>query len=201
MKTSHPFYAVGFAVVASFLAAACSASNDGSGGDTGDEQDVKSLAKCGGIAGLACHSGTTCVDDPSDSCDPEAGGRDCSGVFINAATAKRCGGFAGLSCSSGSVCVDDPTDNCNPESGGADCSGFCVKGATVAHPSCATVRCASGTHCEMKGLNGGAAVAVCLADPPPPPNPTCATVRCVSGTHCEMKGLNGGAAVAVCIRN
>ncbi len=35
---------------------------------------------CGGIAGIACPSGESCVDDPSDSCDPTAGGADCPGL-------------------------------------------------------------------------------------------------------------------------
>lgn len=37
---------------------------------------------CGGIAGLPCPSGLTCVDDPSDHCDPNAGGADCSGICV-----------------------------------------------------------------------------------------------------------------------
>ncbi len=35
---------------------------------------------CGGIAGIQCPAGQACVDDPNDSCDPEAGGADCSGL-------------------------------------------------------------------------------------------------------------------------
>lgn len=38
---------------------------------------------CGGIAGLPCPKGKVCVDDPSDSCDPATGGRDCSGMCVN----------------------------------------------------------------------------------------------------------------------
>jgi hypothetical protein len=34
---------------------------------------------CGGIAGIACPEGSSCVDDPNDSCDPERGGADCAG--------------------------------------------------------------------------------------------------------------------------
>lgn len=132
MFRKSPLYVLSFALVASFFTAACSASSDG--GTTGDENDVKSLAKCGGITGLACSGGKTCVDDPTDSCDPQKGGRDCIGVCINAAATKKCGGFAGLTCSSTSTCVDDPTDSCDPSAGGADCSGFCVKGGGPATP-------------------------------------------------------------------
>jgi hypothetical protein len=35
---------------------------------------------CGGFAGIECPDGYQCVDDPSDGCDPNAGGADCAGV-------------------------------------------------------------------------------------------------------------------------
>lgn len=38
---------------------------------------------CGGIAGLPCQAGFVCVDDATDSCDPTAGGADCSGVCVH----------------------------------------------------------------------------------------------------------------------
>lgn len=47
--------------------------------------------------------------------------------------------------------------------------------------SCANVRCAAGTHCEMKGINGGA-VPACIADAPPPP--PCNKTGC-SGQICS----------------
>ena len=37
---------------------------------------------CGGIAGLPCPEGYTCVDDPRDDCDPLAGGADCGGICV-----------------------------------------------------------------------------------------------------------------------
>jgi hypothetical protein len=37
---------------------------------------------CGGIAGFPCPAGLTCVDDPSDTCDPAHGGADCGGVCM-----------------------------------------------------------------------------------------------------------------------
>jgi len=41
----------------------------------------KCIQFCGGIAGFACHEANeTCVDDPSDSCDPANGGADCGGL-------------------------------------------------------------------------------------------------------------------------
>lgn len=44
--------------------------------------EPKPLA-CGGIAGTQCASGQVCVDDPTDTCDPSQGGRDCSGICAN----------------------------------------------------------------------------------------------------------------------
>src|SRR5438477_9468722 len=82
-------------------------------------------------------------------------------------------------------------------------SNYCYAGGKshVAHNgacttlTCKTVTCASGAHCEMKGLNGGA-VPVCIDDSPID-HPTCLTLTCASGYHCEEKGINGGA-IAVC---
>jgi len=48
--------------------------------------------------------------------------------------------------------------------------------------TCANVRCTASTHCEMKGINGGA-VPVCIANPPPPPAAACVTSGC-SGQVC-----------------
>lgn len=47
--------------------------------DTPDKPD-KPPVTCGGIGGIQCPDGQTCVDDPNDTCDPEAGGADCGGV-------------------------------------------------------------------------------------------------------------------------
>jgi len=53
-----------------------------------DEPTITSLrAKqkipCGGFAGLACLEGLTCVDDPSDDCDPKNGDANCIGMCIH----------------------------------------------------------------------------------------------------------------------
>lgn len=38
---------------------------------------------CGGIAGIQCAAGKTCVDDPADDCDPTKGGADCGGICVD----------------------------------------------------------------------------------------------------------------------
>lgn len=150
----------------SALGVACSGSEStdltqGVGND--DDEELSKLQACGGIAGLKCSSGKVCVDDPRDSCNPGKGGRDCMGVCVDPSKTARCGGIAGLVCKTGQVCVDDPKDSCNPSAGGRDCMGYCVKVQTGSGPHCPTIRCASGFHCEEKGINGGS-IGVCIHD-------------------------------------
>lgn len=176
-----------------FVIPACAANTDDesstASGDTGDEQDLRGVKHCGGIAGLKCSSGLTCVDDPIDSCDPANGGADCSGLCVDVKTAPKCGGIAGLTCASGLTCVDNPADGCDPSKGGADCMGVCVKAAC--DPKLAlTVTCKPGTAFDT-------AKCACVA---PASHLTCATVDCQRGYHCEMKGINGGS-VPACIKD
>jgi hypothetical protein len=56
-------------------------------GDRDKDKDEKGA--CGGIGGLQCPDGLTCVDDPSDSCDPEQGGADCMGMCVKSEI-KKC---------------------------------------------------------------------------------------------------------------
>lgn len=64
------------------LGTACSVSEDEEVTDIGiSEDEVNASGQfCGGIAGIPCPSGYTCVDDPTDSCDPNLGGADCGGI-------------------------------------------------------------------------------------------------------------------------
>lgn len=81
---------------------------------------------CGGIAGIPCAEGQTCVDDPSDDCDAKHGGADCGGICVAKPKPTVCGGFAGTPCPNGQTCVDDPSDDCDPQRGGSDCGGICI---------------------------------------------------------------------------
>jgi hypothetical protein len=45
---------------------------------------------CGGIAGIQCPGGQKCVDNPNDSCDPNNGGADCSGMCVSCTDNVAC---------------------------------------------------------------------------------------------------------------
>jgi hypothetical protein len=108
----------------------CSSGDPGGTATTAEQAEELKLPPrpaqfCGGIAGFPCPEGQTCVDDPSDDCDPANGGADCGGICV-ASTPAFCGGIAGFPCPAGQVCIDDPRDDCDPKHGGADCGGICV---------------------------------------------------------------------------
>lgn len=50
---------------------------------------AKQKIPCGGFAGLECPDDLTCVDDPSDACDPAQGGADCIGMCIKPKKGKK----------------------------------------------------------------------------------------------------------------
>lgn len=82
---------------------------------------------CGGFAGRRCTDTTQlCIDDPTDSCDPNNGGADCSGICIpNRCMTVRCA--AGYHC--------DPVA----------ASGPCVP--DIVRDPCANFACPAGQHC------------------------------------------------------
>ena len=67
---------------------------------------------CGGFANIPCPDGQSCIDDPNDGCDPNAGGADCGGMCVKTET---CGD---AQCAPGFVC-------CNPV------MGICTKPGMV----------------------------------------------------------------------
>jgi hypothetical protein len=104
--------------------------------------------QCGGFAGLPCPANEDCVDDPNDSCDPNHGGADCSGICVTpksdagsapadagnpppqdagtrAMGGESCGGFrvTFVECAGGLQCVDDP----GGPSQAVDGPGVCVR--------------------------------------------------------------------------
>jgi len=52
---------------------------------------------CGGIAGIACGAGEECIDDTTDSCDPNNGGADCSGICVPASSSSSVSSVASSS--------------------------------------------------------------------------------------------------------
>jgi hypothetical protein len=60
---------------------------------------AQKVQRCGGIAGIQCPGGGKCVDDSSDSCDPNNGGADCGGI---------CQCIETVSCISGDVFDSSP---------------------------------------------------------------------------------------------
>lgn len=79
---------------------------------SGAEVPPEEPSFCGGIAGIPCPAGETCVDDPDDGCDPTQGGADCGGVCV---AGESCGS---VTCGPGTVC-------CNP------LRGICTKPGMV----------------------------------------------------------------------
>jgi hypothetical protein len=61
----------------------------GIGNDDKDKDKGTDKRACGGIGGLQCPDGLTCVDDPSDTCNPEQGGADCMGMCVKSEV-KKC---------------------------------------------------------------------------------------------------------------
>ena len=59
---------------------ACEAAAAGVSIDHPGECKKSEPRACGGIAGIPCPEGQTCVDDPRDDCDPKRGGADCPGI-------------------------------------------------------------------------------------------------------------------------
>ncbi len=121
---------------------------------------------CGGIAGIPCPGGETCVDNPNDLCDPQDGGADCPGMCVP----TFCGGIAGIPCPGDEICVDDPSDGCDPQNGGADCGGICVPDSFCG--GIAGIPCPDGEMCIddptdlCDPLNGGADCGgICVPDP------------------------------------
>ena len=79
---------------------------------------------CGGIAGILCSNGLSCIDDPNDLCDPMNGGADCEGLCVPRVIPQSCGSRGLSPCPNGQTCFDlDPTDSCYLS---ADCPGVCV---------------------------------------------------------------------------
>jgi len=83
---------------------------------------------CGGIAGIQCPGSGTCVDDPSDGCDPAHGGADCGGL---------CQCVQNVLCVRGSHFDSSPkVCACVPDAGTSCGSVTCAPGTVCCNASC-----------------------------------------------------------------
>jgi hypothetical protein len=171
MSLSKIVFAFGFTSL-STLAIACSGNPDGSVTDeTADNVGTEELHNsiCGGIAGIHCPTGYECQltahhPDATGKCIKAKG----EGAF--------CGGFGGISCPKGYTCelggnYPDASGTCHKSGNVCVQNVLCVQGSRwdgllcqcVSQPTCLTLTCAKGYHCEMKGINGGS-IGVCLSN-------------------------------------
>jgi hypothetical protein len=105
--------------------------HDGHKSDSKSQGMDKKELPCGGPSVIKCPKGMSCVDDPSDKCDPTKDGLNCPGKCVagggeETKVKQPCGGPSRIKCSGGMVCIDDPSDNCDPTRDGLDCKGMCV---------------------------------------------------------------------------
>lgn len=84
---------------------ACSAANQGMSVASDGECPVEP-AFCGGIAGIQCPDGQTCIDNPDDGCDPANGGADCGGICVDEPDPNSCEGSCGGQAAGGCWCDD-----------------------------------------------------------------------------------------------
>jgi hypothetical protein len=170
MSLSKIVFAFAFASTAA-LAVACSGNPEdamsNADGDQATEEIHNSI--CGGIAAIKCPTGYQCqltshIPDVAGKCVKAKG----EGAF--------CGGFGGISCPRGYSCelagnYPDASGTCHKTGNVCVENVLCAQGERwdslfcecVKAPTCLTLTCAKGYHCEMKGLNGGA-VGVCLSN-------------------------------------
>jgi hypothetical protein len=130
---------------------------------------------CGGIAGFPCPGLGKCVDDPSDSCDPNAGGADCGGI---------CSCIDNVSCVAGTVFDSSPSVcSCVPQTppicNGPVCAIYCANGYLLDASGCPSCGCnpSPPTACP---------VAKCPSPAPAAPNVICADGTTVGGPACVV---------------
>lgn len=153
---------------------------------------------CGGLTGRPCPRGYTCVDDPSDSCDPMNGGADCGGICVKAPiTPNPC---AAMLCIEGTECCPNCGGLCVPRGticadklcGGETCGPrVCPSGQFCCNPECGI--CSPHPHiCPMIG---------CVPNEPQP----CGKNICRAGEYCcnpscgTCAPLDGACTQEVCL--
>jgi hypothetical protein len=132
---------------------------------------------CGGIAGNPCPDGYTCVDDPGDDCDPNAGGADCAGVCVSVSD-NPC---AAMLCLEGTTCCPNCGGVCVPPD--VACSDdLCV------NEPCNQATCGPGEYCCNEScsrcvpLGKGCTREFC--SPSDDPGEPCGTSNCGPNEYC-----------------
>lgn len=167
--------------------------------DTAPQPDAVAGRFCGGLIGKPCPKGYTCVDDPSDDCDPEHGGADCGGICVrdDPCAVIRC--MAGTTCcpNCGGICVADGTKCsdklCRQETCG---SVVCGPGEECCNASCST--------CVPHGYACTQQACVDPPEPGPEPGPypgpdvpcgpkTCRSDQICCDPECGICGSRNGA--------
>lgn len=90
---------------------------------------VQTGVPCGGLSGTRCPGAGSCIDDPLDTCTPQAGGRDCAGICRCALTGSCPPGNHWDDSPSVCACApDEPSTPCGSDTCGADefcCNASC----------------------------------------------------------------------------
>jgi hypothetical protein len=154
----------------------CQAGTECRVSDMGTPACVAVGPSCGGIAARPCPGSGRCVDDPTDSCDPNAGGADCGGV---------------CACVQNVLCTRDSVFDSSPEV--CACvpkvcvqNVLCARGTTFDNSpdvcacvpdasACAAVLCPTGTTCEVHDGDPS-----CVSNG----SEACGTATCAAGTYC-----------------
>jgi hypothetical protein len=150
--------------------------------------------RCGGIAGIPCPAGFTCVDDPRDDCDPEAGGADCIGICVRRVK-DPC---AAVRCRQGTKCCPRCGGICVPD------DVRCANDLCRREP-CNEATCGPGEYC----CNESCSLCVplgdaCTQEVCPPKGERCGRNRCGPGEFCCNPScgicapLGGGCITVVC---
>jgi len=104
-----------------------------------------SKVTCGGFAGIACPGSGKCTDDPSDACDPKAGGAYCSGV---------------CTCVQNVACIKGATFDSSPKV----CACVTATPPPPPPPTCGPVCAIACTWGHVKDASG---CPTCACNPPP----------------------------------
>jgi len=86
------------------------------------EPPVDPAPTCGGFVGVPCPGAGECVDDPSDDCDPQNGGADCTGL---------------CECNVEGLCIEGERWDSSPN----------VCGCVADYDPCIAALCPTGTRC------------------------------------------------------